>query len=231
MITTRSFAVLGAFLALGLAIFGLQFGNAVRHGREFDRYFTVREVKATYAIWPLRYAVAAEELPALRTEMEHARGLVLQFLAENRIPAAECTFGLPVIRDRADERRDRDQIQLPRYTATLTLVVRSRQVDTVKQAIQKSDALIAQGLPLLNEDYGYRIEFGYDAINELKPAMIEEATANARAAAEKFAQDSHAKVGRIRKATQGVVEIGDRDIASPEQKVVRVVTTVEFFIE
>lgn len=66
---------------------------------------------------------------------------------------------------------------------------------------------------------------------ELKPDMIREATGNARAAAEKFALDSKAKVGAIRKASQGVVEIGDRDVATPEQKVVRVITTVEFFIE
>ncbi len=236
MITTRSFAVLGALLALGLAIFGQQIGAAVKRGREFDRYFTVRglserEVKATYVIWPLRYAVAAEELPALREEMDKAKAIIGQFLEENHIPATECSLGLPSIQDRAGERRERDQIQLPRYTATMTLVVRSRQVDVVKQAIQKSDALVALGLPLHVSEYDHRIEFGFDALNTLKPAMIEEATANARAAAEKFAQDSQAKVGRIRKATQGVVEIEDRDIASPERKTVRVVTTIEFFIE
>jgi hypothetical protein len=61
--------------------------------------------------------------------------------------------------------------------------------------------------------------------------MIEEATANARAAAQKFAQNSKAGVGAIRRATQGVLEIDDLDAASPERKLVRVVTTVEFFIK
>ena len=65
----------------------------------------------------------------------------------------------------------------------------------------------------------------------IKPDMIKEATANARAAAEKFAQDSKAKVGAIRRATQGVLEIEDRDVATPEIKVLRVVTTVDFFFE
>ena len=236
MTTTRSFAVLGALLALGLAIFGTQIGAAVKTGREFDRYFTVRglserEVKSTLVIWPLRYSVATEELPALREEMDRAKALVLQFLTENHISAADISFGLPNIRDHADERRDSDLVRLPRYSAILTLVVRSRQVDVVKQAIRKSDALIAHGLPLMVNEYDHKIEFGFDALNTLKPAMIAEATANARAAAEKFAQDSQAKVGRIRKATQGMVEIADRDIASPELKIVRVVTTIEFFIE
>lgn len=61
--------------------------------------------------------------------------------------------------------------------------------------------------------------------------MIREATANARHAAEKFAQDSNTKVGAIRRAVQGVLEIEDRDTASPERKLLRVVTTVDFFVE
>lgn len=236
MITTRSFAVLGALLALGLAVFGVQIGKAVRNGREFDRYFTVRglstrEVKATLVIWPIRYAVSADDLPTLRQEIDRSKALVFAFLEQNRIATADCWSGIPAIEDRAAQYRDPNQLRLPRYNATLTLVVRSPQVDLVKHAIQQSDTLLNQGLALLADDYSNQTQFNFDALNEIKPAMIEEATANARAAAEKFAQDSHATVGRIRKATQGVVEITDRDIATPELKVVRVVTTVEFFIE
>ncbi len=236
MITTRSFAVLGALLALGLAIFGVQIGAAVKKGREFDRYFTVRglserEVKATLVIWPIRFAVASNDLRSLREEMDNAKSAVLEFLVKNRVPRDDCVMGLPGITDRANERREKGQPVLPRFTAVLTLVVRSKDVDVVKSAIQKSEALIAEGLPLIHDDYGHQIEFLYDGINAIKPAMIEEATANARAAAQKFAQDSRATVGKIRRATQGVVEIDDRDVATPEVKVVRVVTTIDFFIE
>lgn len=68
-------------------------------------------------------------------------------------------------------------------------------------------------------------------MNDLKPDMIREATAAARAAAETFARDSRARVGAIRRATQGAVEIEDLDVATPEMKVLRVVTTVDFFLD
>jgi nitrous oxide reductase accessory protein NosL len=55
-------------------------------------------------------------------------------------------------------------------------------------------------------------------------------TINAREAAEKFAQDSGSKVGKIRKASQGYFSISDRDRNSPDKKVVRVVTTVEYYL-
>ena len=236
MITVRSFLVLGLSLVLGLAIFGVQIGRAVRAGREFDRYLTVkglseREVKATLVIWPIRFSVAAEDLATLKAAMETNRALVLAFLQERGVDAKEITQGLPVVNDREDERIQANRPSLARYRGVVTLVVRSANVDVVKKAIQGADALLEKGVTLVGTESGDRIEFIFNAVNDIKPDMIKEATANARAAAEKFALDSKSQVGRIRKATQGALEIEDRDAASPERKVLRVVTTVDFFLE
>ncbi len=62
------------------------------------------------------------------------------------------------------------------------------------------------------------------------PAAIAEATKNARKAAEQFAKDSGSTVGAIRKARQGLFSIENRDRNTPDQKKVRVVTTVEYFL-
>jgi len=73
-------------------------------------------------------------------------------------------------------------------------------------------------------------DFEYTRLNAIKPALIAEATANARKSAEQFAKDSGAHIGGIRSANQGVVDISDRDQGSPQVKKVRVVTTVEYFL-
>ncbi len=236
MITIRSFLVLGLSLVAGLAIFGAQIGRAVKAGREFDRYLAVkglseREVKATLVIWPIRFSVAAEDLGALKTAMEKNRALVLSFLQESGIDSKEITQGLPIVSDREDERIQANRPSLARYRGVVTLVVRSPNVDVVKKAIQGADVLLEKGVALAGNESSDRIEFIFNAVNDIKPDMIKEATANARVAAEKFAQDSESKVGRIRKATQGALEIEDRDAASPEKKVLRVVTTVDFFLD
>ncbi len=238
MITIRSFVVLGLSLIVGLAIFGGQIGKAVKTGREFDRYLTVRglserEVKATLAIWPIRFFHYADELGALKTGMEKDRELVIAFLKDNGIEAKEITQGLPELSDRVDERIRNNTPTMARYMGTMTLVVRSTNVDVVKKALQAVDALLDKGVSLAGNEMSDRIQFIFDAdaVNALKPDMIKEATANARASAEKFAQDSNSHVGRIRRATQGTVEIEDRDVATPERKIIRVVTTVDFFLE
>lgn len=236
MIKTRAFLILGLCLAAGLAIFGFQVGRAVKVGREFDRYLTVRglsevEVKANLAIWSLKFSVQANELGELKQEMEKARTKVRLFLLASGIAETEINAGLPVIDDRELTKNGSAHADIARYVAKLTIVVRSTNVDTIKMAMQQVDKLLEQGVALAMEEYGEKAQFFFTNINEVKPDMIREATANARASAEKFAQDSHSSVGKIRKATQGVLEIDQRDDASPERKILRVVTTVEFFLD
>jgi hypothetical protein len=61
--------------------------------------------------------------------------------------------------------------------------------------------------------------------------MIEEATRNAREAAQKFGQDAGSKVGKIKSANQGLFTISDRDINTGYIKNVRIVNTIDFYLE
>jgi len=67
--------------------------------------------------------------------------------------------------------------------------------------------------------------------------MIADATKNARASAQQFANDSGASVGAIKSATQGYFSINARDNvpgSSPSaslNKRVRVVSTVQYYID
>lgn len=60
--------------------------------------------------------------------------------------------------------------------------------------------------------------------------MIEEATRNARTAAEKFAADANSRIGKLKRANQGQFTIEDRDTNTPYLKKVRVVSTVEYYL-
>ena len=117
-----------------------------------------------------------------------------------------------------------------RYNITSILTVTSDKVDLVMSIISSQSVLLQKGVALLAGDYQYQTQFVYTLLNDIKPVMIEEATKNAREAAEKFAKDSNSKLGKIKSANQGQFSIVDRDANTPQIKVVRVVSTVEYML-
>ena len=106
----------------------------------------------------------------------------------------------------------------------------SKNIGNVRKAMANVVALGKQGIAVSGNQYGSQIQFLFTDLNSLKPKMIEEATANARAVAEKFAADSNSKLGKIRSARQGQFTIEDRDASTPHIKNVRVVSTVEYYL-
>jgi len=236
MNSNRPFLILGVSLVLGFAVFGIFLGRAVRQGRSFDRYLSVRglaehEVAANLAIWPVSFVTDADDLATLKQQLDAKRAKVAEFLKAQGIDEAEIATGLPSLEDREQEKMKEHMGGLARYSARVTLVVRSVKVDVVKKTIQAADQLLSVGVALSGHEGSENTEFLFTDLNAIKPDMIGEATANARAAAVKFAQDSNSRVGAIRQASQGVFEIETRDVASPERKIVRVVTSVQFFLE
>ena len=61
--------------------------------------------------------------------------------------------------------------------------------------------------------------------------MIEEATANARMAAQKFADDSESNLGKIKRANQGQFSVEARDANTPYIKKVRAVISVDYYLK
>lgn len=228
------FAVLGISIAVGLAVGGIGAGVAFYQTRMADRFVTVkglaeREVDADLAIWPVTFKVADNALGALQQSVDDQRKIVVGFLERAGFGRDEISFSVPKISDTQAEQYGQQRSPY-RYIAQATVTVRSSKVSLVRESMEGSGALVSEGVVLVADNWENPTEFLFTALNDIKPAMIEEATKNARAGAEKFALDSGSRVGGIRRATQGLFTIEDRDRNSPERKVVRVVTTVEYFL-
>jgi hypothetical protein len=118
-----------------------------------------------------------------------------------------------------------------RYLAKSEFTVRTRDIDKLQKALSASLELMSKGILLGSKNTWRPIEYIFTGLNELKPSMIEEATMNAREVAEKFARDSNSRVGEIRIARQGLFSINDRDENTPQIKMVRVVSTIDFQLE
>ena len=97
--------------------------------------------------------------------------------------------------------------------------------------MSKQNELIRQGIALAGGEYQYQVIFSYNGFNDIKQDMIVEATKNARLSADKFAKDSDSKLGKIKTANQGQFSVSDRDNNTPYIKIVRVVTTIQYYLK
>jgi hypothetical protein len=229
-------ALSGIAIGVGICIAGLSMSHALYEARASARSVSVkglaeREVGADLVIWPLTFEATSNDLNDLQTQVETKRRTIRTYLLEAGFDEAEISQSAPRIRDSHSETMY-GQATPPkyRYITQATLTLRTNKIEVVKAAIENAGALVGKGIVLTGENYGRTTEFLFTGLNEIKPGMIEEATMNARKAAEQFAKDSGSKVGKIRSASQGLFTITDRDMNSPDRKNVRVVTTVEYYL-
>jgi len=218
-------------VAAGLALGGWFAGQGLAKFRTDDRFVVVkglaeREVPADLVVWPLGHAVTGNDLGQLQAQLDASTGAIRDFLLQAGFQDGEISIAPPRLEDRAawawGENQPRERF---RYQTTVTL--RSNRVAEAIQALRNTGELVGRGV-LLSE--GGFPSFEFTGLNDIKPGLIAEATANAREAASQFAADANATVGGIRNANQGVITINDRDQGSPHVKVVRVVSTVEYFL-
>ena len=232
---SRSLVVLGASLLLGFIAHGWLLGHAAVKVKRLERTVVVkglseREVPADIAIWPLTFQEASNDLNALFGSLQKKNGQITDFLASHGIAKDAITVGAPNVTDRfAQSYGDTSNIAY-RYTANSTVTVFSTDVEAVRKAMKDVITLGKQGVALSGEGYQNQTQFEFSGLSKLKPAMIEEATKNARSVAEKFAEDSESRLGKIRSAQQGQFSIENRDTTTAHIKKVRVVATIEYYL-
>ncbi|TBU98133.1 SIMPL domain-containing protein [Stutzerimonas kirkiae] len=227
--------ILGAFLCLGLVILGQQLGSAAIRFKEYDRSVTVKglsehEYPADIVIWPIQFTVTSNDLEDLYNRIEQDSAKIGAFLLARGILASEITPAIPDISDRSAQRYSSSDGAEFRYIAVQSLTLYSSRIDEVRSVMNGLMELGKQGITFGSGDYQARPQYLFTRLNEVKPKMIEEATRQAREVAQKFAEDSASKLGKIRKASQGQFSIDDRDANNPHIKQVRVVSTVEYYL-
>ena len=189
-----------------------------------------QEVPADHVIWPLVIQDVDNDLVALYSKMDKNAKEIVKFLKAGGIEDSEISTTAPTVYDRTANRYSNEYIA-SRYQMQQVVTVSSGNVDKVRELILKQGDLIKKGIALNGNDYEHQIQYDFNGLNELKPQMVEVATRNAREVAQKFADDSGSKLGKIQTASQGQFSIYDRDSNTPWIKNVRVVTTVTYYLK
>ena len=227
--------IIGILLAFGLFLLGLQVKQGLNSITDNQRMVTVRglaerEVKANKVTWPIVSKEVGNDLPTIYANIERTNAAIMAFLKQNGIQESEISVDAPKVLDLQADQYSSNNVPF-RYNVTNVVVVTSPNVDKVRQLIERQTELLKQGIAIVAGDYQYQTVYEFTGLNKIKPAMIAEATKNAREAANKFAEDSQSKLGKIRTASQGQFTIEDRDQYTPYIKQVRVVSSIQFYLK
>lgn len=226
-------------LSLGILGAGYSVGSAISHFKDFDRYVDVKGldekiVKSNQASWQINFTVSSNDLKQIYTNISKSQNTVIQFLTSQGFKETEIQKQGVSIIDNLAQSYTQHSTNQPRYSASTGVVLVTQNVDTVSSAAQKTENLIEQGV-IMNSSM---VRYSYTDLNAIKLDMLSHATDSAKEAARIFAKNSHSELGSIKNASQGLFTItsadggtGGYDDGSNMMKKVRVVTSVQFFIQ
>jgi hypothetical protein len=238
-------------IIIGLGLNGIFIGRAIQRFKKEDRFISVkgfseREVKANLAVWTIKTRVTTNDITEGSRKIEADKQKIIEFLMQKGIKQDEIfQQDLKVVDKMAREYGNSD-IGSFRYIIENSMQVRSENVDTIQYVKRMTDELLKVGIVISNiDDYRPAVQYLFTQLNEIKPAMLQEATQNARQAALEFTKESNVTLGPLKKANQGLFTIADRDDFISAQtgqggyganvndiyKKVRVVVNIEYSVE
>lgn len=230
----RTGLIAAAIIGIAIIIGGFLLGDGLRRARMAERSVTVRglaerDVNADLATWTIAYAEQGTELGEVQASIDRSSAALADFFRAAGFKDSDIQNAGGGVSQYFDGNRGVNSITIRRR-----LQLRTNEVAKARAAFARQFDLVRRGVAI---EEGSGIVYSFTKLNDVKPAMIAEATKDARKGAEQFARDSGTSVGGIKQATQGYFSIGARDGEeggsgndSPFQKV-RVVTTIDFYLD
>lgn len=241
-----SISILIGLMALGFFIY-----KGLKTFSDKDRVVTVKGLAemnmiASSATINISFSISGDDLKDILQKSEKKKTAITQYLESTGINNNEIKIQNVDVNDRQDYYDTqwidgkRVKVKVDRYTVTQSIQITSKDVKNTENLVSKLR------LDLVSKDLTSNISSNYvfPELNTIKPQLIAESTKNARISGEQFANDSQAKLGKIKTASQGQITLAGRYYynedgteeytdkpAEPYIQRARVVSTIVFFLE
>ena len=226
-------------------------GAEIKATRLGDRYVTVkglveRKVKSDLAIWPISYKEAGDDLASLYAKTEADKKTVLQFLSEQGIQSSEIELGVVRVVDTQANEYGGVNRAPHRYIVEQQIAVRTGRVEQVAAAAQKTMQLLRKGIVLSGKP-GAGTDVQVHWVERNQTGHDHRSHQKRESSGGSLCLGLRPQGRAIRQANQGVFSIlpADQGDASESgemgagsfaadsslMKTVRVVTTVQYYLE
>ena len=156
--------------------------------------------------WTAMYSRKSMDLSEASEQLKRDRDLVRNFLIQQGVNENEILFNAVNINREFSYHTDgtgRSYNTFTGYSLMQQVSVESKDLDKIDNASREISTLISQGVELSSYDPSYY----YSKLEDLKLALIAEASQNARTRAENIAKESGSRLGKLLKADLGIFQI------------------------
>lgn len=174
--------------------------------KTFDNTLTVtgsatKQVTSDHVKWVgvITHVAKASTLKQGYSDMDKDLIAVKSFLKEKNIPDEQIVIS-PVF---MDQNYDQPQGAERAYTLRQTIDVNSQDVSGIAEVAKSIQPLIEKGVVFSTQS----LEYTYTKLPEERVAMLADAIKDAKARASKLAESSGKRVGQLKSASSGVVQV------------------------
>jgi hypothetical protein len=231
----------------------------INKGSEFITVKGLAEqvVKADFAIWVIPVSSYGEEFDVAKDKINSDVEKIIKHLKKHEIEDSEITQDVMRIYDKMAQRYYDPNNKASRFAIDHQLIIKTNKVDAIQKASLSMNDVLQAGVMFSSEGYGNSYsapKYLFTKLNDVKPEMLSAAMVEAKKAADQLLAPSGNKVGKIKKASQGMFTIYSREAtgsgsgidvrasyggsnrySSNEayfiEKVLRVIANVEYYVE
>lgn len=233
----------GAFLAVGLVIAAMVLGWAYASKKSGEEAVNVtgsarKRIKSDLVVWSAGLSVQSPRLADAYAALSADVPRIKQYLAAKGVADNQMTVSaISSTTQYARDENGNETTAITGYRLRQEIEVRSPEVDRIAQIARESTELINQGILLESSPPRYF----YTQLGDLKIEMLGEAAKDAKERAERIAASTGNRIGSLRSARMGVMQItaadsqdvsdyGISDTTSVE-KDVQAVVNISFAVE
>ena len=223
--------ILGISFIIGMFLLGSKLHDAKKSSQFVSvKGLAEKEVKADQGSWTISAANNGNDLNYTKNNINEQVSTIQNWLKEKGFIEGEIK-----VEELSLQENIYGNVQY-RYSARLQISLATDKVDLLDKVSGQANELIDRGVSLTGDRWLTRPRYFFTKINEIKPTLLAESTKAALTSAEEFADNSGAKVGGIRRASQGIISLipANRVSESEEfylQKIARVVSSIDYYSE
>ncbi|HEX8289684.1 MAG TPA: SIMPL domain-containing protein [Pyrinomonadaceae bacterium] len=219
----------GVALALGLVCSSFVLGWFYTKTKKGDEAVTVtgsarKRIKSDLVVWSAGITYQAPQLADAYRSLSESIPRVRQYLISKGIAENQITISsISTTTLRKQDENGGETAEITGYSLRQQVEVRSNEVDKISQIAREATELINQGILIESNSPQYY----YTQLGDLKIEMLGEAAKDAKTRAEKIAESTGNKIGSVRSARMGVMQITAADSTEVSDAGISDTTTID----